>query len=452
MKNTKKILAILLAFIIVAVGATLGAKWYNTAKEKKQLQEAQEAYDKDMSTVVATYKGGEVTKGEVVAEYENEALSMRMYMEYMYMMFSGQQEAYELTEEEKIEIRNGVIDRRAAEEVLRLKMIELTGKDFTEEELSAFASEANEMYNMYLAYYMSMGMDQQSAMMGLMIDGIDAINIERQARKAEIEKRLTEHVGKDASVTEEETHEAFLKTLEEQKAEFTENPEAIEDLYQSESNIYYMPEGFKYVKHILIMPEDETLLANISQKQQAFDNLKAELETLEAEDAEGNQDGINQKKEALAVAEKELSDANDALLNSVKADTDGIYLALESGESFDALIETHSQDTGSFAGIVKEKGYLVYDESTRWDPAFLKAVNTLTEVGQVSEPVIGMYGVHILKYDSAALIGEIEYESVKDKVYEETLQLKKEKLFDENSEIWLAEAEIVYDYDKMVLE
>ena len=43
-------------------------------------------------------------------------------------------------------------------------------------------------------------------------------------------------------------------------------------------------------------------------------------------------------------------------------------------------------------------GYSVHNDSILFDPAFQKAAMALEKIGDVSKPVVGQYGVHILQY------------------------------------------------------
>jgi parvulin-like peptidyl-prolyl isomerase len=68
----------------------------------------------------------------------------------------------------------------------------------------------------------------------------------------------------------------------------------------------------------------------------------------------------------------------------------GIWERAIAGEDFDALIFNYGQDPGMFAN---PNGYTFTDGVM--DPVFFDAANAL-EIGEISEPVSGFHGIHII--------------------------------------------------------
>ena len=62
----------------------------------------------------------------------------------------------------------------------------------------------------------------------------------------------------------------------------------------------------------------------------------------------------------------------------------------------------------------KENGYPVSADSTNWVTEFRDAAMALENVGDVSEPVRSEYGIHIIKYVSDAVEGEVGLDAVRD--------------------------------------
>ena len=93
----------------------------------------------------------------------------------------------------------------------------------------------------------------------------------------------------------------------------------------------------------------------------------------------------------------------------------------------------------------RTNGYAVHNESILWDPAFKNAAMALEKIGDVSEPVVGQYGVHILHYlrdipgGAAELTEEMKEEfraTIMEEVQVETLNSTVDQ--------WMNEADIVY--------
>lgn len=108
---------------------------------------------------------------------------------------------------------------------------------------------------------------------------------------------------------------------------------------------------------------------------------------------------VNDKQEALGrakVAHIYLSFPNDATaedsINKEKKINE-IYLKLEEGESFETLVKTYSDDKGT----VDKGGVLPWFGSNRMVPDFIDAVKELDEPGDYSEPVLTVFGWHIIQ-------------------------------------------------------
>ena len=61
-------------------------------------------------------------------------------------------------------------------------------------------------------------------------------------------------------------------------------------------------------------------------------------------------------------------------------------------------------------------GYAVSADSDTWDPAFTEGAMSIAEVGQISEPVYGSYGIHIIYYMSDITPGAVALEEIHDSV------------------------------------
>ena len=79
----------------------------------------------------------------------------------------------------------------------------------------------------------------------------------------------------------------------------------------------------------------------------------------------------------------------------------------EGGADFDSLIEKYNADPGMQNEPTATKGYAVSANSTTWDPAFTEGAMSIAEVGQISAPVYGQNGIHVIYYLSDITPGPV---------------------------------------------
>ena len=133
--------------------------------------------------------------------------------------------------------------------------------------------------------------------------------------------------------------------------------------------------------------------------------------------------------------EKKLSASVEPILAEVKA-------KIDAGEDFDALIEEYGQDQGMRNEPTKSTGYTVSASSSVWDPAFKEGAMALENVGDISGPVYGQSGCHIIRYNGDVPSGPINFDFVKESLKDEALQQKKDEVFATTTDQWITDAEI----------
>ena len=80
-----------------------------------------------------------------------------------------------------------------------------------------------------------------------------------------------------------------------------------------------------------------------------------------------------------------------------------------------------------------------------WDPAFTQAAFSVEKVGDVAQPVVGSYGVHIVCYHRDVPSGAIELtEELKNNLRAELISTKEGELFNNTMAAWMEEAKIEY--------
>ncbi len=251
---------------------------------------------------------------------------------------------------------------------------------------------------------------------------------------------LTEGV----TVSEEDVIAYFNNLVEADKAQYEGNAAAFEQTQQMNqlammygltdyyTEVYYQPSGYRAVNHILLIPEDETLVTTYSELQATYEEQQLTLE--EGGELTGE-----------AVSAEQVEAARLAILAAVQPTIDEINGKLEAGEAFNDLIPLYGQDPGMSDPAAIAEGYQVHMDSIMWDPVFTNAAMSIAAVGGVSEPVVGMNGVHIVHYDHDVPAGGIELtEEMKSYFQEALLASDQDEVYYAAIEAKVGEAVIEY--------
>ena len=134
-----------------------------------------------------------------------------------------------------------------------------------------------------------------------------------------------------------------------------------------------------------------------------------------------------------------------AILDSQKETLDAIKAKLENGVSFEDLIAEYGTDPGMQTESNLKNGYPIHADSIIYDANFTKAAAALEKVGDVSDPVISSFGIHILHYLRDIPAGAIELteeqkEQLKADIESERISLAFSEYYDQ----WLASSDVVW--------
>ena len=278
-------------------------------------------------------------------------------------------------------------------------------------------------------------------------------------------EKVYDEAVKDVTVSEEELQEAYNTHVESAMTTYGNSPSSYGTDVQNGSTIYYVPAGYRYVKHILIEFTDEDsdtisdLESQISEKQTELTTAQNSLTDL-GEDASADDEATAQNRATLtetvdtctteiADLETQLADAKEAAYAAIQPTVDEVLEKIAAGEDFDALIEQYGQDPGMESSPAKEDGYPVSADSTNWVTEFRDAAMALANVGDVSEPVRSDYGIHIIKYVSDAVEGEVGLDAVRDALESEVLTQKQDEAYNAAVEAWVEEADAKIYKDRL---
>lgn len=419
-----------------------------------QVAEDRAAAQKVGQTVLAEYDGGSVTVFDILMDF-NEQWS-----------FYSQLSAYgvELDASTAQMLKEQCV-QYALERVAVLQKCEELGIELSQEEQEALEQSVREDYDARLEEYKAV-VDGKSdevraaqAEYYLYSEGRtyeSMLSYERGYALAEKLRALTdEEVGE---VPQEDIEQAYQQHVESDESYYAEDNAAFESTMTTQTAVYWMPEGYRTVKHILLIPAEEILQAYTQQREE-LETLEATLEDLYAQlddatdddvatgDPEQIQQQIDQAHEQVGQAEALLAQRAQACIQDVQDRLEQIDSRLAQGEDFQALIDEFGEDPGMQNEPTASRGYYVSATSTTWDVAFRNAAMLLENVGDVSEPVVSGSGVHLIRYESDVTPGAVPLEQVRDALVEEALTTLQEEYYLQQLDAWVEALHPVYSYD-----
>lgn len=446
-----RILALALMLALVLSGCNL-----IEIDAKMQADEDIAKIDARYAKVVANYDGGEVTAGDVMGDFNMNYNEMA----YMYYYYFG----YEMTDNDVAMIAEEVLTAHVRNEIAAARF----DQDYTltEEELANVEAEAQQLYQDYFASALESAdgdnadQKQEYARVIMRELGMDYetlyANSLNEAKAARMEEILR---GEITEVSEEAVAAVFEERVAEQQSSFTDGVSFENAMCGTDETVCWMPEGYRSVKHILIIPQDEIMtaysnaVANLESATSDLEALYAELAAANDGDlAEGERSAEEVQAEIDAIeatmSEKQLAvtTAEQICLLSVSETTEEIYARLENGESFDSLIAEYGEDPGMQNEPTMSRGYCVSEASINWEANFRDGAMALEHVGEYSAtPVVSGSGVHIIQYVSDVAAGEVDIETVREALAEEALANLQDAHSEETITAWVEEANVSYD-------
>ena len=369
-------------------------------------------------------------------------------------------------------VKKDLVDSAVEDAVVKAKAAELGLDQFDEAALAEFEASAEATMQSYIDYYLGYYYPDAEEVTDEMRaeaekywtdNGFSREAYAESLQKDAINEAVYEYVTKDVAVTDEDVQAEYETLIAENQESYTNDR-----TYNSDRNagatIAWNPEGYRAVKHVLIKFDDEQS-ALYSDLQSQLDSLNAEKDAIvEAQSATEAPEETAEPAEADATAEAEATEEPLRTLEEVNADiaacatevealyaqlmpeAEEVVAAFNAGTSFEELIEKYNDDPGMTSEPIASTGYAVAAGSTTWDPAFTEGAMSIAEVGQISEPVRGSYGIHIIYYMSDVTPGEVALDEIRDGVTELALSDKIKSTYENQVDAWIAEANVEYFY------
>ena len=268
---------------------------------------------------------------------------------------------------------------------------------------------------------------------------------------ASFDKLIYYLVG-DVETTEEQIEQEFQFAGQTYIEKYQDNVAEYEiNTFYNQQPSLYTPEGYRGIIHILLKPDAEAL-EKYSNMNSRYEEQKSDQndESTEAEKPEGA-DAVAQEPEETVTLEM-IEEARQAVLDSIKDQTDDVYARLANGESFESLIAQYGQDPGMQDPQRLADGYSVHKDSVIWDPAFKQAAfsEKMLNVGDVSDPVIGINGVHILKYLRDVPSGLIMTDDIRSEIIQYIIKNKEMESLNTAIADWTSQYQITYNEENIL--
>ncbi len=411
----------------------------------------EQAEHADRETVLATIGGKDILKGEVddQIDYLNDYYTgygydvsdeeSQTYMKWLALSMVQQQEMMDRKAKElgldqlSDEVMEGLKADNAAQWEAALENYISANSDLaadaTEEEKAAARLSAK-------ADYEARGFTEESTLKRL----VDSYIIEQ----------VQAEMVKDVQVTDEEIQARYDTYVNEDFETYGDDAASYEyqqyygNMLGTGGTLYYMPSGYRGVTHILLNVDDQ-LMEDYTNLKTALEDQQAAAE--EGENSEASAEATEEaaKETAVPVTQEQVDAAYEAIMASVQPTVDEIMEKFNAGTPFSELIEAYGTDPGMNTEPNKSEGYAVHKDSVLWDPAFTEAAMSIPEVGGVSAPTLGSYGVHIVYYLRDIPGGPIELtDAVRSELAAEIQQEKEGEKYSEVMQQWLDEANVVY--------
>ena len=257
--------------------------------------------------------------------------------------------------------------------------------------------------------------------------------------------KVTKALTADLSVSEEDLLASYNSHVEDDKAAYADDP----GLYEQSKSYYgeepfFIPEGFRGITHILLKV-DSDLLSTYQDLQSRYEEyaepVDAAQATPEAEAAASEEPAVTEEP----VTEEQVEAARQAVIASVQPTIDEIMSKLAAGTPWADLVAEYSTDPGMSQEPYKTNGYEVYADSSVYDPAFVQAAFSIDNVGDVSAPYVGMYGIYIVHYTRDVPAGPVELtEELRASLENELLSTQQNEALDAAFTAWQNTAGIEY--------
>ena len=391
-------------------------------------------------------------------------------------MYSYYGMRYDRTDTDNIaSAQQSALDALIEKAVTEQKIQEYGADQFTDEELAAINDTVDTTYDGYFSsvqsYYFAdttlTGDELNTAVEAKMLElgyGGKESMLEDEKLNAATEK-LRAEVIKDVTVSDDEAMAEYATQESSAVTTYGSNLTQYATDVSNGAIIYYIPDGYRYVKNLLIKISDDdqtqmdALTAHIADDQDSLDAITAAIAELPEDPAEDTEDQAKSRTELagqsdtltaeIADLTAQLTTLTESAYAALQPTVDEVETKLAAGETFDSLVAQYGEDAGMQTEPAKSQGYLVCEGMTTYVTEFVDAAMALQKVGDVSDPFRSDYGIHILQYASNLESRQVPFSEIKDQIVAELLAQKQDTTYNDTMTQWIADASAKTYIDRM---
>ena len=461
--NMKKWLSVALAMLLAlsAVSAL--------AEDDLQAQlDAANARIEELEAEVELYRP--YYESQIVAEFGEGGIIWREDALAEYQAASDAYAQYGLSiDDYAADIKQDILQTLVQHAVLDAKAAELGLDQMDDEARANLEAEAASTFENYVDTYREYFADpeatdeeaREQTIAALANYGLTQESMTSQLLEDFVDEQLHSYITQDVTVDDADIWAEYEAMVADDKANFEGNDYSYNSARNSGETIAWNPEGYRAVKHVLIQ-FDADQSAKYSELKSTLSSLEAEKEALEAPAEETTTDEAAEAAETpepTATPEPRTAEEIDADIAAVTAEIEALHAELlpqaqqvvdefNAGADFDSLIEKYNADSGMANEPTATNGYAVSADSTTWDPAFTEGAMSIEAIGQISAPVYGMNGIHIIYYLADITPGDVPFEDIADACERNALEEKVNETYDNQVAAWVEEANPVYHVDR----
>ena len=413
--------------------------------------------EKENARTAAVVGGEIITKGEAQSLYDYYV----DYYTYLYSYYGMSSDSLDLED-----LKQDALDALVEQKLVAQKAAELGLDQLTDEQKAEIEEQVNADFENYIESYqedvrtddMTDEEARAATIAYLEENGVTAESLRESQTETYVADLLREYAVADVTVSDEELQAAYDEKVAADETSFSGSPYMYEYNKSNGTTVYWNPEGYRTVKHILFLLSDEqkaeltaleTELSDIVDRLEALENPADEAEdagtdaTAEPEPtAEPETLTAAELKQLKADKEKEIEDKKAELLASFQERIDEVTTRFEAGESFDDLMAELGEDPGMQTEPGMTNGYVVSANSVMWEAAFTEHAMAIEKPGEIGEAFLGSNGVHIIYYIGDVTAGATPFEEVKDELSASTLTSKQDEAYEAAYASWLEAANV----------
>ena len=458
--NMKKLLSLVLAMLLALSALAFAEEAQDDLQARLDAANARVA---ELEALVELYKP--YYEKQVVAEFGEDGVIWRDDAMKEYEAAASAYAQYGLSIDDYADgIKEDILKSLVKSAVIDAKAEALGLSNLDDETIARLQTEATETFENYVDSYRSYfaaedATDEEAreqTLAALESYGMTQDALTQQTIDGYVDEQLYNYVTADVAVTDEDIKAKYDAMVAEAQESYADDY-SYNNARNSGNLIVWNPEGYRAVKHVLIK-FDDAQAKQYSELHSTLDSLNAELEALNAP-AETETPETTPEVTPEPTPEPRSREEIQADIGNIATEIEALYSQLlpqaqqvidefNGGANFNSLIEKYNADPGMQNEPTATNGYAVSANSTTWDPAFTEGAMSIEAVGQISGPVYGQNGIHVIYYLSDITPGPVALEDIADAVKDAALQDKTAETYDNQVNAWIEEAKPVYHVDR----